>query len=401
MSTTAVAPAERATSPGGPRVLLPRRDGSLDPLTLGAPGEWTDHPGAYASREVFAAAHVAADPFGDNTPGSPAAIDWDATLAFRHELFRFGFGVAEAMDTAQRGMGLDWAGTQELVRRSAEQARSVGARIASGAGTDHRDDLATLENVLAAYLEQVAFVEGCGSQVIVMASRRLAAVARHADDYAHVVGAVLGQVAEPVVLHWLGEAFDPLLRGYWGSTDVAEATATFLALVHEHADRIDGVKVSLLSAEHERGLRAALPAGVRLYTGDDFNYPELIRGDGTHHSDALLGAFAAVAPAASAALAALDAGDTAGYDAAMAPTLPLSRHLFEAPTFHYKTGIAFLAWLNGHQRGSTMIGGLHAGRDAVHLARVLELADAAGLLRDPDVAAVRWGAYLRTVGVDA
>lgn len=401
MSTTAVAPAERATSPGGPRVLLPRRDGSLDPLTLGAPGEWTDHPGAYASREVFAAAHVAADPFGNNTPGSPAAIDWDATLAFRHELFRYGFGVAEAMDTAQRGMGLDWAGTQELVRRSAEQARSVGARIASGAGTDHRDDLATLEDVLAAYLEQVAFVEGCGSQVIVMASRRLAAVARHADDYAHVVGAVLRQVAEPVVLHWLGEAFDPLLRGYWGSTDVAEATATFLALVHEHADRIDGVKVSLLSAEHERGLRAALPAGVRLYTGDDFNYPELIRGDGTHHSDALLGAFAAVAPAASAALAALDAGDTAGYDAAMAPTLPLSRHLFEAPTFHYKTGIAFLAWLNGHQRGSTMIGGLHAGRDAVHLARVLELADAAGLLRDPDLAAVRWGAYLRTVGVDA
>ncbi|WP_028471493.1 dihydrodipicolinate synthase family protein [Nocardioides alkalitolerans] len=389
------------SAPDGPRVALPQRDGTLRSLDLGAPGDWVDHPGGYASREVFAAAHVAADPFGDNVPGAPAAIDWDATLAFRHELFRYGFGVAEAMDTAQRNMGLDWAGTQELVRRSSAQALAVGARIASGAGTDHRVGLTGVDEVLEAYVEQVAFVEGCGSQVIVMASRHLAAVARDAEDYAKVYGRLLEQVAEPVVLHWLGEAFDPQLRGYWGSTDVDAATATFLAVVHEHAAKIDGVKVSLLSAAHETGLRAALPAGVRLYTGDDFNYPELIRGDGTHHSDALLGAFAAVAPAASAALTALDAGDLASYDAAMAPTLPLSRHLFETPTFHYKTGIAFLAWLNGHQRGFTMLGGLQAGRDAVHLGRVVELADAAGLLRDPDLAAARWASYLQVVGVTA
>jgi len=389
------------SAPDGPRVALPQRDGTLRSLHLGAPGAWVDHPGGYASREVFAAAHVAADPFGDNVPGAPAAIDWDATLAFRHELFRYGFGVAEAMDTAQRNMGLDWAGTQELVRRSSAQALAVGARIASGAGTDHRVGLTGVDEVLEAYVEQVAFVEGCGSQVIVMASRHLAAVARDAEDYAKVYGRLLEQVAEPVVLHWLGEAFDPQLRGYWGSTDVDAATATFLAVVHEHAAKIDGVKVSLLSAAHETGLRAALPAGVRLYTGDDFNYPELIRGDGTHHSDALLGAFAAVAPAASAALTALDAGDLASYDAAMAPTLPLSRHLFETPTFHYKTGIAFLAWLNGHQRGFTMLGGLQAGRDAVHLGRVVELADAAGLLRDPDLAAARWASYLQVVGVTA
>lgn len=389
------------SAPDGPRVALPQRDGTLRSLDLGAPGDWVDHPGGYASREVFAAAHVAADPFGVNVPGAPAAIDWDATLAFRHELFRYGFGVAEAMDTAQRNMGLDWAGTQELVRRSSAQALAVGARIASGAGTDHRVGLTGVDEVLEAYVEQVAFVEGCGSQVIVMASRHLAAVARDAEDYAKVYGRLLEQVAEPVVLHWLGEAFDPQLRGYWGSTDVDAATATFLAVVHEHAAKIDGVKVSLLSAAHETGLRAALPAGVRLYTGDDFNYPELIRGDGTHHSDALLGAFAAVAPAASAALTALDAGDLASYDAAMAPTLPLSRHLFETPTFHYKTGIAFLAWLNGHQRGFTMLGGLQAGRDAVHLGRVVELADAAGLLRDPDLAAARWASYLQVVGVTA
>ena len=250
-----------------------------------------------------------------------------------------------------------------------------------------------------AYLEQVAYVESCGSQVIVMASRHLAALARTPDDYLSVYDAVLGQVREPVVLHWLGEVFDPHLRGYWGSTDVDAATATFLDLVRAHADKVDGVKVSLLSAEHELGLRAALPAGVRLYTGDDFNYPELIRGDGTHHSDALLGAFAAIAPAASAALAALDEGDLATYDAEMAPTLPLSRHVFEAPTYHYKTGIAFLSWLSGHQPGFTMVGGLQSARSAVHLGRLFELANDARLLPDPDLAAHRLGVWLEGAGI--
>ena len=377
---------------------LPNADGTWRGVSLGTPGPWVDHPGRHSSREVFAAAHVAADPFGDNVPGAPAAVDWDATLAFRRELFRYGFGVAEAMDTAQRNMGLDWPAVQELVRRSAAQAAEHGARIASGAGTDHRDVLAGVDEVIDAYAEQVAFVESTGSQVILMASRHLAAVATDADDYLKVYGRILEQTTQPLILHWLGEAFDPLLHGYWGSSDVATATETFLGLVREHAGRIDGVKVSLLSAAHETGLRAALPEGVRLYTGDDFNYPELIRGDGTHHSDALLGAFAAVAPAASAALSALDDGDLAAYDSAMAPTLPLARHLFEAPTFHYKTGIAFLAWLNGHQRGFTMIGGLQSARGAVHLGRVLELAADAGLLRDPDLAAARMRTWLDVAG---
>jgi hypothetical protein len=377
---------------------LPNADGTWRTATLGVPGPWADHPQRYASREVFAAAHVAADPFGENVPGAPAVVDWDATLAFRRELFRYGFGVAEAMDTAQRNMGLDWPAVQELVRRSAAQAAEHGARIASGAGTDHRAALGTVDEVIDAYAEQVAFVESTGSQVILMASRHLAGVATDAEDYLKVYGRILEQTAQPVILHWLGEAFDPQLRGYWGSTDVSTATETFLGLVREHAPKVDGVKVSLLSAEHETGLRAALPADVRLYTGDDFNYPELIRGDGTHHSDALLGAFAAIAPAASAALAALDDGDLAAYDAAMAPTLPLSRHLFEAPTFHYKTGIAFLAWLNGHQRGFTMVGGLQSARGAVHLGRVLELAGTAGLLRDPDLAAARMRAWLDVAG---
>jgi hypothetical protein len=378
---------------------LPTPDGGWRTLRLGPPGEWVEHPGGFASREALAAAHVVADPRRDNVPGSPALLDWDATLGFRRELFRYGFGVAEAMDTAQRNMGLDWPATQELIRRSAEQAQGLGARIASGAGTDHRPGATTVDQVADAYAEQVEYVEGTGSQVILMASRELVATATDADDYLKVYGRILGQVREPVILHWLGEVFDPHLRGYWGSADVGTATATFLELVRDHAARVDGVKVSLLSAAHETSLRAALPDGVRLYTGDDFNYPELIRGDGTHHSDALLGAFAAIAPAASRALVALDAGDLQAYDAAMAPTLPLARHLFEAPTYHYKTGIAFLAWLNGHQPGFTMVAGLQSARSALHLARLVEHADAAGLLRDPELAAYRIRTWLEVNGM--
>ncbi|WP_370615855.1 dihydrodipicolinate synthase family protein [Mumia sp. Pv 4-285] len=379
-------------------VAVPRADGTWQGIELREARTFADHPAPYASRAVFAAAHVVADPFGENVPGAPAAVDWESTLAFRRHLFRYGMGVAEAMDTAQRNMGLDWPAVVDLVTRSAEQAREVGARIASGAGTDHRDELRTLAEVTDAYLEQVAAIEGAGSQVIVMASRHLAAIASTAEDYLTVYDTVLSQVSEPVVLHWLGEAFDPHLAGYWGSADVDTATATFLQLVEAHADRVDGVKVSLLSAEHEVGLRAALPEGVRLYTGDDFHYPELIRGDGTHHSDALLGAFAAVAPAASAALAALDDGDLATYDAEMAPTLALSRHIFSAPTYYYKTGIAFLAWLSGHQPGFTMVSGLQSARSVVHLSEVFALANEARLLPDPDLAAHRLGLLLETAG---
>jgi hypothetical protein len=377
---------------------VPAAGGGWRTVPLAAPREWVTHPEPYRSRVAFAAAHVMGDPWGENVPGAPAVVDWESTLAFRRHLFSYGLGVAEAMDTAQRNMGLDWPAVQELVRRSAEQAREHGARIAAGAGTDHRTDLHTVDDVLAAYTEQVEYVEGTGAQVILMASRQLAAVAAGPDDYLRVYEALLRQVREPVILHWLGEAFDPQLAGYWGSADVADATATFVQLVEAHAAKVDGVKVSLLSAEHEIGLRAELPEGVRLYTGDDFNYPELIRGDGTRHSDALLGAFAAIAPAASAALAALDSGDLDRYDAEFAPTLELSRKVFEAPTFYYKTGIAFLSWLCGHQPGFTMVGGLQSARSVVHLSEVFALANSARLLPDPEAAAAKLRSLLTVAG---
>lgn len=380
-------------------VELPVPGGGWRTVHLAAPGEWVDHPEPFSARKAFAAAHVVADPLGDNVPGAPAVIDWDATLAFRRDLFRYGFGVAEAMDTAQRNMGLDWPAVRELVSRSAAEANASGARIASGAGTDHCAEADSVAAVIDAYTEQVEFVESTGSQVILMASRHLAAIAHGPDEYLQVYCRLLDQVSEPVILHWLGEAFDPHLRGYWGDPDVDTATSTLLEVIGRHSAKVDGVKVSLLSADHEIGLRSALPAGVRLYTGDDFNYPELIRGDGTHHSDALLGAFAAIAPAASAALSAMERGDLSVYDAAMAPTLPLSRHVFEAPTYHYKTGIAFLAWLNGQQPGFTMVAGMQSARSALHLSRLFELANDARLLRDPELAAQRMTNWLRVQGI--
>ena len=381
-------------------VALPEASGGWREIELSQPRAWAEHPEAFSSRVAFAAAHVVADPRGENVPGAPAAIDWDATLAFRRHLFRYGLGVAEAMDTAQRNMGLDWPATQELITRSSALAREHGARIASGAGTDQLVAPAgSLEEVTKAYLEQVEFVEAAGSQVIMMASRQLAAIARSAEDYLQVYATVLAQASRPVILHWLGEMFDPQLSGYWGSTDIPTATRTFLDLINEHRADVDGVKVSLLSADHEQQLRTALPSGVRLYTGDDFNYPELIEGDGDHHSDALLGAFAAIAPAASAALSALDEDDIDRYRGEMTPTLPLSRHIFSAPTYYYKTGIAFLAWLNGHQDGFVMVSGLQSARSIVHLARIFELANEAQLLTDPELAAHRLGQLLATAGV--
>jgi hypothetical protein len=382
----------------GSALRIPTADGWHD-VALHEPRAWEERPQAFESRIAFAAAHVVADPLGDNRPGAPAVVDWDETLAFRRHLFSYGFGVAEAMDTAQRNMGLDYAAVTELVRRSAAQANELGARIASGAGTDQivgpaRD----LDHVIEAYLEQVEMVEAAGSQVILMASRHLAALARTPDDYHSVYERVLAQVSGPVILHWLGEAFDPQLAGYWGSSHVESSTASFLDLVSAHRGVVDGVKVSLLSAQHELRVRAALPAGVRLYTGDDFNYPELIRGDGERHSDALLGAFAAIAPAASAALSALDDGDLDRYDAEMTPTLELSRTIFEAPTYHYKTGIAFLSWIRGLQSGFTMVGGLQSARPITHFSRVFALANEARLLPDPDLAATRLRLLLDAAG---
>ena len=378
---------------------LPRPAGTWETLDLQPPREWPSHDG-FTSRVAFGAAHVITRALGDNTPGQPADVDWDSTLAFREHLFAHGLGVAEAMDTAQRGMGLDWATTQELISRSAAQAKAHGARIASGAGTDHlAADVDSVDEVLAGYETQLEFVESTGSQAIIMASRQLARTATTSEDYFKVYDRLLTQADRPVILHWLGTAFDPALEGYWGSNDVATATANFLELITAHSAKVDGVKVSLLDADHEKGLRSALPDGVRLYTGDDFNYPELIKGDGVHHSDALLGIFAAIAPAAGAALAALDRGDHTAYDALMEPTLPLARHIFAAPTYYYKTGIAFLSWLNGHQPGFTMVGGLQSARSALHLAHLLRLANDAGLLTAPDLAAQRMQALLATAGL--
>ena len=353
----------------------------------------------FTSRTAYAAAHVVADPNAGNAPGAPAVLDWDATLAFRRHLWSLGFGVADAMDTAQRGMGLDWAATSELIARSGAEARAVGGLLACGAGTDHlpAGPAAGLADVRAGYEQQIEAVEAAGARVILMASRQLAATARRSEDYHQVYGSLLRQTRQPVILHWLGTMFDPALDGYWAGPGAGldAAADSVLALIKEHTDRIDGIKVSLLDADRETALRAALPAGVRLYTGDDFHYPELIRSG----SDALLGVFDPIAVPAAAALRALDSGDTESYEALLAPTVPLARHLFAAPTFHYKTGIVFLAWLAGHQDHFGMVAGAQSGRSAVHLLELHRLALAAGILPDEDLAAARLRQYCDLMGV--
>ncbi len=384
-----------------PTLRLPAASGALETYTLlGSPVTPT-RTGPARSRTAYAAAHVVADPLGGNGPGRPARLDWDATLAFRHHLWDLGLGVADAMDTAQRGMGLDWAATAELIRRSAAEAATRGAALVCGVGTDQLEvGQATLESVIKAYGEQLEVVQGAGATPVIMASRALAAIAGGPEDYAKVYGRLLAEVDRPVVLHWLGAVFDPALDGYWGHADPADAIEGVAALIADHAEKVDGIKVSLLDASLEVRLRSLLPAGVRLYTGDDFNYPDLILGDGDGHSHALLGVFAAIAPAAAEALHALDDGDVDRYRALLEPTVPLARHLFAAPTFYYKTGITFLAWLNGHQKGFSMVGGLHSARDLTHLATAFRLADAAGVLTDPDTAAARMRTLLTVHGVD-
>ncbi|MET1156768.1 DUF993 family protein [Arthrobacter sp.] len=401
-------------------LILPAEDGGIKKYELRAPAHWTRPDAPLMARRAYAAAHVVPAVTADNTPGAPAMLDWDSTLGYRHELWSYGLGVADAMDTAQRGMGLDWPATRDLIKRSASEAAAVVASagpalagksvrdlIAAGAGTDQLDPLsvpagkAGVEAVLNAYREQITVVEGSGAKVILMASRALARVAAGPEDYLHVYSTLLREVREPVVLHWLGAMFDPALTGYWGSDEVPAATATFLDLIRDHADKVDGVKVSLLDAQHEVSLRAVLPQGVRLYTGDDFNYPELIDGDGTRQSDALLGIFAAIYPAASAALQAYDAGDPVRARAVLDSTRDLGLHVFNAPTYYYKTGIAFLSWLNGKQPGFQMVSGLQNGRSVLHLSKTFELADRAGLLQNPDLAAARMSGWLTVNGVSA
>lgn len=380
--------------------------GATSDVPLNDTGVYTRPTSPLRSRVAYAAAHVVPKTHADNTPGQPADIDWDATLAFRRNVYSWGLGVADAMDTAQRNMGLDAAATRELIARSAEVAREEGGSVVVGVNTDQVDEThISLDQVIDAYKEQLHFTEEQGAGPVLMASRHLARTAQSADDYRRVYREVLATATTPVVLHWLGTAFDPELAGYFGADDWQTAAAVLLDIINENPSKIAGVKMSLLNAESEISVRERLPEEVRMFTGDDFNYVGLIGGDtvgqGDSHSDALLGAFAAITPVASAAIQALDAGDPARYLEILGPTEELSRQVFAAPTFYYKTGVAFLAWLNGHQPAFQMVGGLHSARSLPHLSRIVELANASLALEVPELARERWHGMLRLNGIDA
>ncbi|MBB2678191.1 UNVERIFIED_ORG: hypothetical protein M2312_001698 [Rhizobium esperanzae] len=378
-------------------------DGKIVPYTLtGAPIELKKRDAKAFPRIAFAAAHVVADPLVDNDPWLTPAIDWERTLAFRHRLWDLGLGVAEAMDTAQRGMGLGWPEARDLIRRALREAADrKDALIACGAGTDHLipGPEVTIDTILRAYEEQIETVEAAGGRIILMASRALAVVARSPDDYIRVYDRILRQVREPVVIHWLGEMFDPALQGYWGNDDHLKAMETCLEVIEANAGKVDGIKISLLSKEKEVTMRRRLPKGVRMYTGDDFNYAELIAGDEEGHSDALLGIFDAIAPAASAALDALGRKSNHEFFDLLEPTVPLSRHIFKAPTRFYKTGVVFLAYLNGLQDHFVMVGGQQSTRSLTHLVELFRLADKARVLADPELATARMRQVLAVHGV--
>lgn len=386
-------------------------DGAVTRVDLNDGAVLTRPTAPLRSRVAYAAAHVVPRVHADNTPGQPADIDWDATLAFRRNVYSWGLGVADAMDTAQRNMGLDAAAVRELIARSAEVAREEGGSVVVGVNTDHVDEThISLEQVIDAYVSQLEFTEEQGAGPVLMASRHLARVATGADDYRRVYRAVLERATTPVVLHWLGTAFDPELAGYFGADDWQTASGVLLDIIAENPGKVAGVKMSLLNAESEISVRERLHSvestqGVRMFTGDDFNYVSLIGGDeagqGEGHSDALLGAFAAITPVASAAIQALDAGDPARYLELLGPTEELSRQVFAAPTFYYKTGVAFLSWLNGHQPAFQMVGGLHSARSLPHLSRIVELANASLALENPGLAQERWHGMLSLNGLDS
>ena len=383
-----------------PTIRLPAQGGRVEDYATKPPKKFPKATKPL-NRIAYAAAHVVADPLADNDPWLTPAVDWETTLKFRSYLFSLGLAVAEAMDTAQRGMGLDWPTSLELIRRSVALAKAEGGTVASGAGTDHLapSPSLTIDDVIAAYEEQCAAVEKAGGRIILMASRALAACAKSPDDYAKVYGRILSQVKEPVLIHWLGEMFDSALEGYWGDKDHWRAMETCLGILAANAPKIDGIKISLLDKDKEIAMRRRLPKGVRMYTGDDFNYAELIAGDAEGHSDALLGIFDAIAPAASAALGELARGADATFHEILAPTVPLSRHIFKAPTRFYKTGVVFMAYLNGLQDHFVMVGGQQSARSLLHLAELFRLVDAAGLLADPDEACARMRRVLAVHGL--
>ena len=388
---------------------LPNASGQVEAYTLRGTSPVKPAAGVKFNRIAYSAAHVVADPLAAIDPWLQCAVDWDATIAYRQRLWSLGLGVAEAMDTAQRGMGLDWPTSLELIRRSLDAAKDVpGALVASGCGTDHLvlENVKTVDEVIAGYEEQMAAIEKLGGKLIVMASRALARVARSPADYERVYDRILSQAKQPVVLHWLGDMFDPALKGYWGNNDPDKAMDTALAVIAAHPSKVDGIKISLLDKDKEIAMRRRLPAGVRMYTGDDFNYAELIAGDGFGQdvlhgqSDALLGIFDAIAPAASAALGELAQGNVAKFHDILGPTVPLSRHIFAAPTRFYKTGVVFMAWLNGHQSHFTMVGGQQSTRSLQHFAELFRLADAANLLEQPELAVRRMGTLAALHGVE-
>lgn len=386
-------------------MLLPTYAGTIedyqligDPLTPRAPT-------VPLTRTAFAAAHVVSDPLAERDPwlGRPS-VDWDNTLKFRHSLWDQGLHLAEAMDTAQRGMGVDWETAKELINRTMREAKThpLKPRVACGAGTDQftLEQLTSEDAIIAAYSEQMEAIEAAGGQCIIMASRAMAAAGDGPEFYARVYAKLIEQAAEPVILHWLGDMFDPALKGYWGCDDLDDAADSALAIIDQHCDKIDGIKISLLEQAREEKFRARLPDSVRLYTGDDFNYAALIEGDGDRFSHALLGIFAAIAPAASQALEALALGDNATFNTLLEPTVPLSREIFKAPTPYYKAGIAFLAWLNDAQSHFIMPAGFQSSREITHYAEVFRLADKARLLTKPDLAISRVDALLRLHGIE-
>jgi len=398
-----------------PKLTLLSDAGALSSVELNESPGYTKPTSPLRSRVAYAAAHVVPQTWADNTPGRPAEVDWDATLDFRRAVYSWGLGVADAMDTAQRNMGLDAAATRELIARSAQVAREEGGSVVVGVNTDHIEaEHISVDEVIDAYKEQLHFTEEQGAGPVLMASRHLARAAESADDYRRVYREVLGSATTPVVLHWLGTAFDPVLEGYFGSPDWREASAVLLEIIEENVDKVAGVKMSLLDAASEVSVRERLPEGVRMFTGDDFNYVGLIGGadvpdarqperdanSSRQHSDALLGAFAAITPVASAAIQALDAGDPARYLEILEPTEELSRQVFAAPTFYYKTGVAFLSWLNGHQPAFQMVGGLHSARSLPHLSRIVELANSSLAFERPELAMIRWHGMLRHNGID-
>jgi Protein of unknown function (DUF993) len=386
-----------------PTIALPAKDRTLKPYTTSEPIVFPSKEQTQSfNRVAYAAAHVVADPLADTDPWERAAVDWEKTIAFRHYLWDLGLGVAEAMDTAQRGGGLGWTEAKELITHALDAAKArPGVKICCGVGTDHLDPATSpdIDRIIRAYEEQIEAIEALGGKLVIMASRELACEAKIPSDYARVYGRILRQVKEPVIIHWLGEMFDPTLAGYWGSADHVAAMEVCLAIISDNAAKIDGVKISLLSREKEIEMRRRLPERVRMYTGDDFNYAELIAGDEHGYSDALLGIFDAIAPAASAGLLRLAAGDRQGFHGILEPTVPLSRHIFTAPTRFYKTGVVFLAWLNGLQDHFIMVGGQESARSLLHLAELFRLADKAHVLHDPDLAASRMNQLLAMHGL--